>query len=65
MPIMWFEGSCRIAAPQSEKRGLRRVKGVVGMKQWARLLLGVGSGLVWFKGWWMGERSDVGGTVRV
>ena len=53
----------RMAAPQSEKRGLRRVKGEVGVKQWA-WLLELGGVLVRFKGWWVGERSDVGGTAR-
>ncbi len=56
-----------MAAPQSVKRGLRRVRGVGLEKQWD-LLLGegrvVGGGDVRFMGWWMGERSDVGGTAR-
>lgn len=68
--MMWFEGSLRIAAPQSVKRGLRMVKGLVLVKQWASLLevdwlaAGGGGGDVRFTGWWMGERSDVGGTER-
>ena len=56
-----------MAAPQSAKRGLRRMKGLVLVKQWAALLeeerLAAGVD-VRFTGWWMGERSDVGGTAR-
>lgn len=75
VPMMWFEGSLRIAAPQSVKRGRLRVNGVLLVWQWARLLEeeeeeeGTGS-VAWgvvdvrFTGWWMGERSDVGGTAR-
>lgn len=74
---MWFDGSFRIAAPQSVKRGRLRVNGVLLVWQWARLLgdnddeveeeeedTGSVSGVVRFAGWWMGERSDVGGTAR-
>ena len=45
------------------------MKGLVLVKQWASLLrvggfaVG-GGGEVRFTGWWMGERSDVGGTAR-
>lgn len=66
MPMMWFEGSWRIAAPQSVKRGLRRVKGLVGAKQWAWLLeMGVVVVVRLFSGWMrVGERFDVGGRAR-
>ena len=71
VPMMWLEGSWRMAAPQSAKRGLRRVKGAVLVRQWAKLLKeGNGTGTVAggvdvrFTGWWMGERSDVGGMPR-
>lgn len=77
VPMMWFDGSFRIAAPQSVKRGRLRVNGVLLVWQWARLLgdnddeveeeeedTGSVSGVVRFAGWWMGERSDVGGTAR-
>lgn len=63
-----------MAAPQSVNLGLRRVKGLVLVKQWATLLaegeeeeegtLAGGVVDVRFTGWWMGERSDVGGTAR-
>ncbi len=56
-----------MAAPQSVKRGLRRVRGVGLEKQWASLLEEgrvAGGGDVRFTGWWRGERSDVGGTAR-
>lgn len=78
--MVGFDGSFRIAAPQSVKRGRLRVNGVLLVWQWARLLAdnddeveeeeeGTGSvsgvGVdVRFAGWWMGERSDVGGTAR-
>ena len=68
-----------MAAPQSVNLGLRRAKGLVLVKQWATLLaegegeeeeeeeeetLVGGVVDVRFTGWWMGERSDVGGTAR-
>lgn len=55
-----------MAAPQSVKRGLRRVKGLALLKQWASLFREVmlaGVVNVRFTAWWMGERSDVGGTA--
>lgn len=62
-----------MAAPQSVKRGLRRVKGLVLVKQWALLLeeeeeeeeerLAAGVD-VRFTGWWMRKRSDGGGRAR-
>lgn len=79
VPMMWFEGSCRIAEPQSVKRGRLRVKGILLVWQWAWLLRGdkgveeekegtrsVSGGVVdvRFTGWWMGERSDTGVTAR-
>ena len=65
---MWLEGSVRMAAPQSVKRGRRWRMGPRLARQWASRLgegaaLGVG-GEVRFAGWWMGERSDVGRVVR-
>lgn len=65
--MMWLEGSLLMAAPQSVKRGFRRVKGLVLVKQWASPLVEetlAGGVDVRFTGWWMGERSDVGGTAR-
>lgn len=56
-----------MAAPQSAKRGFRRVKGLVLVKQWASPLEEetlTGGVVVRFTWWWMGERSDVGGATK-
>ena len=56
-----------MAAPQSVKRGFRRVKGLALVKQWAALFARgtlAGGVDVRFTPWWMGERSDVWRAAR-
>lgn len=57
-----------MAAPQSVKRGFRRMKGLVLVKQCTSLFgeetLAGGGVDVRFTRWWMGERSDVWRTAR-